>query len=70
MMSGFDECLKRMEEKDCGETYGEKTKSSPRQSAIAVLEKAFSPEESSRKSPVKGLKSVADESCALKREGA
>ena len=49
---------------------GEKpSEASSRQEGADLVMKVFSPHQSPRKSPFKGLKSVADSRHALKREG-
>ena len=68
MMSSWDDRIKKLEDRDARRADEEETVRSPsRQASVDLVEKVFSPRNSPVLSPVKGLKSVADERRALKR---
>ena len=70
MMQSWDERITKLVKRDETQTDGkEKVPSPSRQSAaaVALVERVFSPQQSPRSSPFKGLKSVADERLAEKR---
>ena len=69
MMTSWDTRITKLEKRDEARAdEKEKVSSPPRQSeAVALVEQAFSPQQSPRSSPFKGLKSVADERRAFKR---
>ena len=68
MMSSWDDRIKKLEDRDARRSDERETVRSPsHQAAVGLIEEAFSPRNSPSVSPIKGLKSVADERRSLKR---